>query len=96
MAEWVVTLLAAAREDELPTTLVSAGTQTRGTRDVESERCLGVLVPVGLAPRLLGVGRDCMSPAPNYSSSRPARPTPPRSGLACVDTTLTMLMLMLI
>ena len=73
--EWrVVTLLAAARVNEL-STLVPVGIQSRGTW----ERCFDVLVPVGLAPR---VGRDWMSPAANYSSiqSRSSHP-----GLACVD-----------
>lgn len=74
VSEWVVTLLAAARENEL-STLVSVGIQSRGT----CERCFVVLGPVGLAP---GVGRDWMSPAANYSSyqSRSSHP-----GLACVD-----------
>lgn len=74
VSEWVVTLLAAARENGLPT-LVSVGIQSRGTW----ERCFVVLGPVGLAP---GVGRDWMSPAANYSSyqSRSSHP-----GLACVD-----------
>lgn len=39
-----------------------------------------------------GRARDWMSPAANYSSCRPARPT---LVWACVDTILTMLMLML-
>lgn len=71
----VVTLLAAARVNELSTLVLVFGIQSRGTW----ERCFDVLVPVGLAPR---VGRDWMSPAANYSSiqSRSSHP-----GLACVD-----------
>lgn len=71
----VVTLLAAARVNELSTLVLVVGIQSRGTW----ERCFDVLVPVGLAPR---VGRDWMSPAANYSSiqSRSSHP-----GLACVD-----------